>query len=247
MSGLTIGVIPARYTSERFPGKLLADLNGRSVLEWTWRNAGRAALLDRLIITAADEKIAEAARAFGADVEEVFKDCSSGSDRIAEAVLQLERRGESFDTVVNIQGDEPLLGPGTINATIERLLSDPEAGVATAVTPIKNEEEYGDPSVVKVVLDASGRAVYFSRASIPHGWDGSSHVAYHHIGLYVYRKRVLMDFTGWQPCALEKAERLEQLRLLYNGVKIAAVVVESRGMGVDTLRDLETVKKTLSG
>lgn len=242
MSGLTIGVIPARYASERFPGKLLADLNGRSVLEWTWRNGGRAALLDRLIIAAADEKIAEAARAFGAEVEEIFKDCSSGSDRIAEAVLQLERRGESFDTIVNIQGDEPLLDPGTIDAAVERLLSDPEAGVATAVTPIRTEREYGDPSVVKVVLDGSGRAVYFSRAPIPHGWNGSSQIAYHHIGLYVYRKRVLMDFTGWQPCALEKAERLEQLRLIYNGIKIAAVVVESKGMGVDTEEDLGRVR-----
>jgi 3-deoxy-manno-octulosonate cytidylyltransferase (CMP-KDO synthetase) len=247
---LIVGIIPARFASTRFPGKLLADLNGRPVLQWTWERASRAKSLDRLMIAAADEKIARAARAFGAEVIDVFKDYSSGSDRIAEAVRQLEKRGERIEIVVNIQGDEPLLDPAVIDAVVERLIADPDAGVATAAAPINSEEDYLAPSCVKVVIDARGHALYFSRAPVPAGWksgrtDISGCPSYRHIGIYAYRAEVLKRFTGLSPSPLELTEKLEQLRLLEHGVKFAVVVAEQAGMGVDTEEDLERVKRMI--
>ncbi len=307
-SSLVIGVIPARYASTRFPGKLLADLRGKPVLQWTWESAKRAKNLDRLVIAAADERIAEAARKFTCgerratnddgerratnddgerratnddgerrlqsaissdahspvhpEVIEVFDDCPSGSDRVWRAYEKLWNvecgmqngkqsaiRNPQSEIIVNIQGDEPLLEPGTIDKVVERLLSDPEAGVATPVTPIRTEEEFNEPSVVKVVLDKTGRALYFSRVPIPHGWaqnsairNPQSAIAYRHIGLYAYRREVLKDFNGWPQCQLERVERLEQLRLLNNGVRVVTVVVESAGGGVDRKGDLEKMR-----
>ncbi|NQT34987.1 3-deoxy-manno-octulosonate cytidylyltransferase [bacterium] len=245
-SDKVIGLIPARYASTRFPGKLLADLNGKPVLQWTWEKACEAESLDRVIIASGDEKITVAARDFGAEVIDVFEDCASGSDRIARALHQLEDDGERFDIVVNIQGDEPLLDPATIDKVVERLLSDPEAGVATSATPIRTEGEYRDSSVVKVVMDKSGRSLYFSRSPIPHGWNSREGVAYCHIGLYAFRRDVLIDFTNRLPCEIEKAERLEQLRLLHHGIEVVVVAVEESGIGIDTEEDLEMVKITLS-
>jgi len=240
-----VGAIPARYASTRFPGKLLADLHGRSVLERTWRRASRSASLDRLVIAAGDEVIASAARGFGAEVIELFQDFNSGSDRIAEAVRRLEDDAGRCDIVVNVQGDEPMLDPETVDKTVARLKDDPSAGAATPVTPIRSADEFNDPSAVKAVLDEAGRALYFSRAAVPRGWDGADRTAFRHIGLYAYRRNVLMDFAQQPPCRMELYERLEQLRLLYYGVKVAAVVVEDAGMGVDTEEGLERVRRLL--
>jgi len=240
---MILGIIPARYASTRFPGKLLADLNGKPVLQWTWERASGAKSLDRLLIAAADEKISQAARTFGAEVIDIFKNYSSGSDRIAEAVRQLEGNGESIDIVVNIQGDEPLLDPSSLDATINRLHEDLEASVATPVTPLRSIDEYTDPSVVKVVVDACGYALYFSRAPIPHGWNDSDPIAFRHIGLYAYRKDALLKFTAMPPSRLEITEKLEQLRLLEHGFKIATVVVEQVGRGVDKEEDLEKIRR----
>lgn len=236
---MVIGLIPARYASKRFPGKLLADLAGKTVLQWTWQRCLEAKSLDKVVIAAGDEKIAANVRGFGADVIEIFKECSSGSDRIAKAVQELERSGEKFEIVVNIQGDEPLLDPRIIDLTVERLKSDPKAGVVTPVVLIHSPEEYFDTSVVKVVVDANGRALYFSRASIPYGFD--KEITYKHIGLYAYWREVLNEFIEMTPCKLENTEQLEQLRLLYNGVKVAVVEVESDGVGIDTEEDLGRV------
>jgi len=243
---LIIGVIPARLASTRFPGKLLADLHGKPVLQWTWEQACKAESLDKVVIAAGDEKIADAARGFGAEVVEVFKDYASGSDRIADAVQQLEADGDVPEIVVNIQGDEPLLNPEHIDQAVARLQSDPEAGVATLIAPIVDADEYNAPSVVKAVIDNNGLALYFSRAPIPFAKEFTPGSAYKHIGLYVYRRQVLSDFIGWQACELENIERLEQLRLLHYGVKIATVVVEASGVGVDTEEDLRRVNETLT-
>jgi len=252
---MVIGVIPARYDSTRFPGKLLTDLHGKPVLQWTWERAMQAKRLDRLVIAAADDKIATAARAFGAEVVEVFDDLPSGSDRVWRAAERMRnaecgmRNGES-DIVVNIQGDEPLLDPATIDAVVDKLQSDSEAGVATAVSPITDEQDYRDPSCVKVVLDAAGRALYFSRAPIPFGLEVSSFILHpsslRHIGLYAYRYEVLRIFVSWRPTPLELTEKLEQLRLLYHGVKVACAVVSEAGVAVDTAGDLERVRCLLS-
>jgi len=240
---LIIGVIPARYASTRFPGKLLADLRGKPVLQWTWEQACKAESLDKVVIAAGDEKIANAAACFGAKVVEVFKDYASGSDRIADAVQQLEADGDVPEIVVNIQGDEPLLNPEHIDKAVARLQSDTEAGVATLIAPIEDEREFHERSLVKAVIDRQGYALYFSRAPIPFASEFIPGSAYKHIGLYVYRRQTLNDFIGWQTCELENIERLEQLRLLYYGVKIATVVVEASGVGVDTEEDLKRVRQ----
>lgn len=244
---MIIGVIPARYASTRFPGKLLADLHGKPVLQWTWEWACKAESLDKVVIAAGDEKIASAAAGFGAEVVNVFKDYASGSDRIADAVQQLEAGGDSYEIVVNIQGDEPLLNPEHIDQAVKRLQSDTEAGVATLIAEIEDEHEFNEHSLVKAVIDKQGRALYFSRAPIPFTKEFTPGSAYKHIGLYVYRRQVLKDFIGWQACELENIERLEQLRLLYYGVKIATVIVEASGVGVDTEDDLERVKGLIGG
>ncbi len=235
---MVIGIIPARYDSTRLLGKLLADINGREVLERTWLRAQVAKSLDRLIIAAGDEKIASAARSFGAEVVEVYEDLPSGSDRIWRAAQQLEQHGASIDIIVNIQGDEPFLDPEAINAVVKRLQDDPLAGVATPVSLIQDEDEYLSSSAVKVVLDDSGTALYFSRAPIPFSWSKDKSKAYRHIGLYAYRRSVLEQFVHWSTSPLEKVERLEQLRLLHFGVKIVTVLIESGGIGIDTVEDL---------
>ncbi|MCF7811907.1 3-deoxy-manno-octulosonate cytidylyltransferase [bacterium] len=242
---MIIGVIPARYASTRFPGKLLADLHGKPVLQWTWEQACKAESLDKVVIAAGDEKIANAATRLGVEVVEVFKDYASGSDRIADAVQQLETSGDSFDIVVNIQGDEPLLNPEHIDLAVKRLQSDSEAGVTTLIAPIDEERQFYELSLVKAVIDKKGHALYFSRAPIPFVTEFTSCSAYKHIGLYVYRRQVLTDFVNWQACELEKLEKLEQLRLLYHDVTIATVIVESSGVGVDTEDDLMIVQRIL--
>jgi len=264
---MTVGIIPARFASTRFPGKLLADLHGKPVLQWTWERASAAKLLDRLVIAAADRKIYDAAKAFGADVVEVFDDVPSGSDRIWRAAERMRnaecgmRNAEyrrqkgtqsSADIVVNIQGDEPLLDPATIDAVVEKLQSDPDAGVATAAAPITDEKDYRDPSCVKVVLDVCECALYFSRSPVPFGWTQisafripHSAIVFRHIGLYAYRWNVLRDFVAWQPSPLELTEKLEQLRLLYHGVKVVCAVVPEAGMAVDTEGDLLFLRENL--
>lgn len=241
-----IGVIPARFDSKRFPGKLLADLAGKTVLEWTWQLARQADRLDNLVIASGDARITETANSFGAEVIKVYSDCPSGSDRIEKAVKSLEANGCDSNIVVNIQGDEPMLEPGIIDVIISRLESDSNAGVATPIAAIKTLEEFLDPSVVKTVIDSCNHALYFSRQPIPHGWSGSGESAFRHIGLYAYRRDILKEFTCWRPCSLEKLEQLEQLRLLHHGVTIAVAVVESVCPGVDTEEDLEKIRKLWS-
>lgn len=239
------GIIPARWASTRFPGKLGADLEGKPLLQWTWERAKLAGSLDRVIIAAGDEQISELSRGFGAEVEEVFEECQSGSDRISRVIDRLADRGEQVKITVNIQGDEPLLDPQIIDKTVSRLLSSPNAGVATPVARIKEKRDYLDSSVVKVVMDSKNSALYFTRSPVPEGWSLNSGKAYRHIGLYAYRTEILKAFTRWAPCEMEITERLEQLRLLYNGVNIAVVEVEEFGVGVDTIADLERVRSIL--
>ena len=234
-----VGIIPARYDSTRFPGKLLADLHGESVLERTWRRVGESGLLDRVIIAAADERILTAASKFGADVVDVFDECSCGSDRIELAARKLETDGFNPDIVVNIQGDEPLIEPATVDGVIRELIAKPEAGVSTAAAEINSTDDYKNPAIVKVVLDSRNYALYFSREPIPHGWDSSGGQAFRHIGIYAYRRDVLKAFTQQPPCSLEISERLEQLRLLFHGVYIAVVVVNDTGIAIDTREDLK--------
>jgi len=263
---MIIGIIPARLGSTRLPGKMLFDIGGRPLLWHTWSRAARASRLDRLVIAAGDEAIAEAARGFGADVVEAFEDVPSGSDRVYAAYRKLILQGEGCglkiddsralhrrqgldgddDVIVNIQGDEPQLEPDSIDAAVGALLSDPDAGVGTVVAPLFTENEYSDPAVVKVALDNDRRVLYFSRAPIPSGvtfeHSQPQPAVYRHIGLYAFRRYSLEVFVALPPAALELAERLEQLRLLAAGVKFTVAIVPKAGMEVNTPYDLEQVR-----
>jgi 3-deoxy-manno-octulosonate cytidylyltransferase (CMP-KDO synthetase) len=262
---MILGIIPARYGSTRLPGKMLADIGGKPLLWHTWSRASRAKRLDRLVIAAGDEKIAAAAREFGAEVVEAYDDVPSGSDRvwtayckmqIADCRLQNEGKvgnppqsaipNPQSPIILNIQGDEPQIDPIAIDAAVDALLNDPEAGVGTVAAPITTEAEYLDPAVVKLVLDVHHRALYFSRSPIPHGINLKSKILnlklYRHMGLYAFRSEVLEKFTQLPQSPLELTERLEQLRLLEAGVKFAVGIVERAGMEVNTPQDLEIVR-----
>jgi len=235
-------VIPARYASSRFPGKALALLAGRSVLELVWRQA-RGSAAAEVVIATDDERIATAGRAFGADVAMTRTTHRSGTERAAEVA---EARGWPDDTVVvNCQGDAPLIPPGSINQVAALLTAQPGAAMATLCTTIRTAEEYHNPNVVKVVCAADGRALYFSRAPIP----SASHAAedgapgfpesLRHVGLYAYRARALRQLAGEPPCAIETTESLEQLRALWLGLEIrVALATDLLGPDVDTPEDL---------
>ena len=238
---------------------MLLEVEGKPVLWHTWSRASKATRLDRLVIAAGDEIIANAARSWGADVVETFDECQSGSDRVwqaykkvqsAECRLQRKGQADAFvrpaDIVINIQGDEVQLDPRTIDAVVTKLLADPEAGVGTAAAPIIEEADYQGDAIVKVVLDAHDRALYFSRAPIPYGKFQKSEIKnqklLRHIGIYAYRKEALEQFVALPPSRLELTERLEQLRLVEQGVRYCVAIVEHAGVEVNTAEDLAKVR-----
>ena len=244
---VSIGVIPARYWSSRLPGKLLKDLKGLSVLERTWRQACKAESLERIVIAAGDEMIARASRDFGAEVTEVYSDLPSGTDRIARAVEIMFPGRTKPKIIVNIQGDEPLLSPETIDAAVEALNADKKAGVATCIVEITSEAEFNDPAAVKVVVDKNGKALYFTRSAVPHGWEPGITGAFRHVGLYAFRWKALSMYTKLDKCELEGLEKLEQLRLLYHGIGIITVLVKEKSPSVDTEADFQQVGKMITG
>lgn len=235
-------VIPARYASARFPGKVLALLDDRPVLAHVWGQARRSGAAG-VVIATDDERIAAVARGFGADVALTSASHRSGSERAAEVAAL---RGWPDDTVVvNCQGDAPLIPPACIDQVAALLLARPGAALATLCTPIRSAEEYMSPNVVKVVCAADGRALYFSRASIPaisHGAVGGAAgfpASLRHVGLYAYRASALRRMASAPPCALEVTESLEQLRALWLGLEIAVALANDQlGPDVDTPEDL---------
>jgi len=226
-----IGVIPARYASTRFPGKLLADLQGKSILQRTFESARRSSTLDQILIATDDQRIKQAAENFGAEVVMTRIDCPSGTDRVAEAI-----EGLDADIVINIQGDEPCVSPEAIDAVARRLLESPEAPMATALFPLSDEER-NDSSIVKCVVDQSGRALYFSRAPIP--------TPYGHLGIYGYRPAFLRTYVGLPPSPQQETEDLEQLRALEHGYSIVVAHVEAAHPGVNTPEDLKRLEQLL--
>jgi len=231
-----LGVIPARFASSRFPGKSLAIIAGKPMLQHVYERASMARYLSKVIIATDDERIHKAARAFGARVVMTRADHLSGTDRVAE-VASAE---ENASVIVNIQGDEPLIDPAAIDAAALALLDDPDLPMATLKKQIEDPSEIGNPNVVKVVSDLAGNAIYFSRCPIPYSRGGSV-VHYKHIGLYVYRRDFLLGYSGLPVGPLEHAERLEQLRAIENGHSIRVVETEYESLGVDTPEDLERV------
>jgi 3-deoxy-manno-octulosonate cytidylyltransferase (CMP-KDO synthetase) len=237
-----LGVIPARFQSSRFPGKALARIGAKTMLEHVYERASQARYLHKVLIATDDARIAETARGFGALVRMTRNDHVSGTDRVAEAASP-----ENAELIVNIQGDEPLIDPAAIDAAILPLVDDTSAPMGTLKKRIEDEREITDPNVVKVVTDRSDNAIYFSRCAIPYVREGDSQAArmvhYKHIGLYVYRRDFLMSYSDLPVGPLERAERLEQLRALENGYAIRVVETDYESLGVDTPEDLERVSK----
>lgn len=243
-----LGVIPARLGSERLPRKPLYPLAGRPLIEWVWRKARTFAALDALVIATDSEEVARVCRAFGADAELTAATHESGTDRVAEVVRRPEFQG--FDVVVNIQGDEPFLTEEQVAAAVQLILDGWDVG--TVATPVRSLDAYRDPSVVKVVRAESGGALYFSRAPIPHRRGGeptdaeleSPHYL-RHVGIYAYTRTALERWVSLPPSALERTERLEQLRALEAGIRIGTGLVSHAEGGVDTPEDAQRAEERL--
>jgi 3-deoxy-manno-octulosonate cytidylyltransferase (CMP-KDO synthetase) len=238
-----IGVIPARFASVRFEGKLLADLLGKPVIQHVWENAKRAKTLNDLIVACDDERIYDAVLGFGGRAIMTAKEHTSGTERIVEVVADLDVK-----VVVNIQGDEPLVHPSMIDDVAYSLLNNTEMVMATISKRIEHEEEIPDANVVKVVVDKKGYALYFSRWPIPFVRDEEPgmRIHYKHIGLYAYTKDFLFTYKNLPESKLEKFEKLEQLRVLENGYPIKVIETKFETIGVDTREDLEKVRQYLN-
>ncbi|MFA5199835.1 MAG: 3-deoxy-manno-octulosonate cytidylyltransferase [Candidatus Omnitrophota bacterium] len=238
-----IGVIPARYQSTRFAGKVLADIMGKPMLQHVWERAKQSRMLDDLIIACDDEIILKAANKFGAKVIMTSREHSCGTDRISEVVNPLDVK-----VVINIQGDEPLIHPMMIDSIARALLEDPSVNMATISKKIDDSIQVFDPNVVKVVVDKNNFALYFSRAPIPFlspNAEIEQVIYYKHIGLYGYTKDFLFTYKNLPASSLEKTEKLEQLRVLSEGFKIKVIETTFETVGVDTPEDLEKVKERL--
>lgn len=231
-----LAVIPARYASTRFPGKVIAPLAGRPLVAHVYDRTRAARLVRDTVVAVDDTRVAEVLQAHGVPYVHTRPDHPSGTDRMAEVA---EKR--DADILVNVQGDEPLMDPATIDRAIEPLLADPELVMATARRRITDPALVADPDVVKVVCDQGGRALYFSRHPIPYVRDGAGETSPHwqHIGLYVYRRDFLLKYAAMPPSPLECLEKLEQLRVLENGYTMSVVETDYESIGVDTPADLE--------
>ena len=252
----TYGIIPSRFGSSRFPGKPLAMLAGKPLVAWVVEAVRRAKGLDEVLVATDDERIVKAVEAHGGKAVMTPSELPSGTDRIACAARNY--LGHDFaddDILVNIQGDEPLIDPKLVEELAAKLRNDAKWQMATAVTPIRQASDFQAKTVVKVVLDRDDGALYFSRAPIPcdrdHepaiGGDKDTSLYVRHLGIYAYRGEFLKRYIAEPPCALEKTEKLEQLRALWMGAKIAVVRTDDEGVGVDTPEDAVRVEKILIG
>lgn len=239
-------VIPARLASSRLSEKLLLRAGGKSVLQHTYEAAKRASVTDQIIVAADDPRIVKEVDGFGGEARLTDVNCQSGTDRIAEIALM----HDDVDVFVNVQGDEPEIDPGAIDAVAELLMSRPDADIATAACAIDTLAKLVDPGCVKIVMGANDRAIYFSRSVVPHARDGGSEpllssgktVYWHHLGLYAYRRDFLLWFATQPPGQLEQIEKLEQLRAIEAGKQIVVASVAPAARGIDTLEDFRAFR-----
>ena len=228
-----IAVIPARYDSTRFAGKVLAKDTGKYLIQHTYEQACLAKLPEKVIIAADDEKVVVAAKEFGAECILTSPSHQSGTDRIAEAVAEMD-----VEIVINLQGDEPEIDPGNIDYLAKLLMEYPDCRMATLAADFQTAEQVADPNIVKVIIGHNNRAIYFSRSPIPYDRDaagvGDVRQYLRHLGIYAYRKQFLLKFTSLAQTPLEKIERLEQLRAIENGYPILVGKVEHTCDGIDT-------------
>jgi 3-deoxy-manno-octulosonate cytidylyltransferase (CMP-KDO synthetase) len=235
-----LGVIPARYASSRFPGKPLIDLKGKPMIQRVWEQASKAKSLDRVAVATDDLRIKRVVESFGGLALMTPASCPSGTDRIAAALKKL---GKKPSIVVNVQGDEPLLPPQMIDLLVETLKKS-GAPMATLCRPIRKAADYQNPNCVKVVCDQAGNALYFSRSPLPHFREGFQEAALH-IGLYAYKTEFLKGLARLKPTPLEKAEKLEQLRVLEHGFKISVGRTRLFSHAIDTPSDAQAVRRLI--
>jgi 3-deoxy-manno-octulosonate cytidylyltransferase (CMP-KDO synthetase) len=244
-------IIPARFASVRFPGKVLADILGKPMVQHVYERTAKASLVSEVIVATDDERVAAAIRAFGGRVEMTGSNHETGTDRLAEVAARLDS-----DIIVNVQGDEPLIDPAMIDEAVRPLIDDPTVMMGTLKTQIRSLHDFLSPNVVKVVTDLSGFALYFSRSPLPNFRDkwndlkdekftSGKILSYKHVGLYVYRREFLLQYAAMKPTSLELAEKLEQLRVLENGHRIRVVETGYETIGVDTPGDLDKVVERL--
>ncbi len=260
-------IIPARFNSTRFPGKPLTTILGIPMIQHVYKRTSKATMIERVIVATDDMRVFDAVKGFGGEVVMTSPQHRSGSDRIAEVAKSI-----SYDIIVNVQGDEPLILPDMVNSVVDILNTEPSASIGTLCKKINDVEELLDPNVVKVVFDRDGFAIYFSRSPIPFHRDDwkiadcgmqiadlehetecilrftihdSRFTAYKHLGIYSYRRDVLLTLSSLQPSSLESLEKLEQLRAIENGFKIKVRETTFDTIGVDTIEDVEKVAKRL--
>ena len=237
-----IGVIPGRYGSSRFRGKIIAKIAGKPMVQRVYEQAAKSKLLDDLIVAVDDQRVYDVVQSFGGKVMMTASHHQSGTDRLAEIAAHID--GNIY---VNVQGDQPILDPRMIDEAVAPMIDNPDMLMCTLKIKI-GEESYHDPGVVKVVTDKQGWALYFSRSLIPYNRDGKEVDVYEHVGLYVYRKDFLQEYTKMAESPLGEAEVLEQLKVLENGYRIFVVETKcdrSSGMNVDTPEDLLQIEKFL--
>lgn len=237
-------VIPARYASTRFPGKPLVNIAGKTMIERVYIQAQKAKLVSDVLVATDDQRIADTVNSFGGRVIMTRNDHPTGTDRLAEVAA----RHPELSIIVNVQGDEPLIDPNTIDAAVRPVLEDPTVDMSTISARITQKEEITSNTIVKVVSDNKGKALYFSRLPIPYyreDDENKSQTHFAHIGLYVYRREILLRLASLPPTPLEKAEFLEQLRALENGISIRVVEVAKRSPAVDRPEDLKAVEQAL--
>jgi 3-deoxy-manno-octulosonate cytidylyltransferase (CMP-KDO synthetase) len=242
-----VAIIPARYGSTRLPGKPLAQIGGKPMIQHVYESAAKASALDRVLVATDDRRIEEVVRGFGGEVMMTAKEHASGTDRLAEVARRIKA-----DWVVNIQGDLPFIRSETISRAVQPLRRHRSLAMGTVCTPIRDEAEWRDPNIVKVVVDRRGFALYFSRSPVPYarsstvdlsGTPSTLHSSnrlwgFRHLGLYVYRRDFLLKFARLRPTALEQIESLEQLRALAYGYRIFVATVDDHSVEVDTAEDL---------
>jgi len=238
-----IVVIPARYGSTRLAGKPLISLAGKPMIQRVYERAKMAQRAERVIVATDDERILKAVEEFGGEARMTRTEHRTGTERIAEVAAR-----EEGDVFVNVQGDEPLLDPGTIDVAVDALMEEPQASISTVATAIKTPGDIMDPNVVKTVLDFDGNALYFSRAPIPWVRDTASKIQVRHLkhlGLYVFQREALLEYATLPQGELERIEQLEQLRWMENGWKIRVAEVEHDAVSVDVPEDVARVEKLL--
>lgn len=247
-------IIPARYASTRLPGKPLIMIKDKTIIQWVYERACQSKLAQEVIVATDNEKIYNAVKDFGGHVKMTASSHQSGSDRIAE----IAGENPELEIIVNVQGDEPLITSESIDEAVNALITDKNADISTLIREIKNKEEILNTNIVKVVTDNSGKALYFSRAAIPYIRNqiatsqptdaprNDDYIKFYaHIGLYAYRRESLLKMTQLEQTNLEKAECLEQLRALQNGMTIKTVEVDYKPIGIDTPEDVEEFKRYL--